>query len=132
LGAGISRILRAGLVAVPPRLLQGLLCGWLSCTLLLTLAPFWPLRGSPRAFAPGSRLGALDFLLNIALFLPCGALLRRLGWRASSATAAAAILSLAVESAQMWIPPRCPSQLDVAANALGALLGALLVARRPA
>jgi glycopeptide antibiotics resistance protein len=109
------------------RRLRGLLAAWLVATLLATLAPFWPLRSAPRTFAAASRLGPLDFVLNIVLFLPCGVLLAMLGRRTSTAMAAAALLSLAVESAQMWIPHRYPSQLDVLANALGALLGALVV-----
>lgn len=112
----------------PPRLLRGLLAAWLAGTLFLTLAPFWPLRAVPHRFAPASRLGPLDFALNIALFLPCGAILKMLGRRVSTATAAGALLSLAIESAQMWIPYRCPSQLDVLANALGAFAGALALA----
>jgi len=108
-----------------PRLLRGLLAAWLAAVLFVTLAPFWPLRAAPRAFAIASRLGAWDFVLNIVLFLPAGMLLRLLGRGTSACTAAAALLSLAIESAQMWIPYRHPSQLDILANALGAFLAAL-------
>ncbi len=108
-----------------PQLRRGLLAAWLAAVLFVTLAPFWPLRAEPQGFAPASRLGAWDFALNIALFVPAGALARLAGLRASACTAAAALLSLLIESAQMWILYRHPSQLDVLANALGALAGAL-------
>ncbi len=111
-----------------PRLLRGLLGAWLCATLAVTCAPFWPLRATPRAFATVSRLGALDFGLNVVLFVPCGALLALLGRRVSAVTAVAALLSLGIEAAQMYIPPRHPSQLDVLANALGAFAGALVAA----
>jgi VanZ family protein len=106
---------------------RGLLAAWFAAVLLVTLAPFWPLRAVPKGFAVASRLGPPDFALNVILFLPAGVLLRLLGRSASSCTAAGALLSLAIESAQMWIPHRHPSQLDILANALGALAGALVV-----
>jgi len=109
------------------RFLRGLLAAWLAGTLVLTFAPFWPLRALPRGFAPATLPGGLDFALNLALYVPAGALLRRLGGCASTATAAAALLSLAIESAQMYVPHRYPCQLDLVANTVGALLGAALL-----
>jgi glycopeptide antibiotics resistance protein len=114
------------LAAVRPE--RALFAAWLAATLAMTLAPFWPPRPHPRYFDNGSR-PALDFALNVALFLPGGCLLRRIAGRASTATAAAALVSFAIEVAQKYIPLRYPSQLDLAANTLGALLGAILAWR---
>lgn len=120
---------RLRILNLAPRLLRRLFAAWLAATLVATFYPFWPLRTTPRHFSPASRLGPADFLLNIVLFLPCGALLKLLGRRASMATAAGALLSLGIESAQMYLPTRYPSQLDVLANTLGAFAGAILAAR---
>jgi len=120
---------RSWVLRLGSQLLRRLFAAWLAATLVATFYPFWPLRTTPRHFSPASRLGPLDFLLNIVLFLPCGVLLKLLGRRASMATAAGALLSLGIESAQMYLPSRYPSQLDVLANTLGALLGALLALR---
>jgi glycopeptide antibiotics resistance protein len=67
-------------------------------------------------------------LLNVLLFVPLGALLvllaRRPWWLA---TAAAAAASLAIEAVQwLWLD-RQGTWLDVAANSLGAAIGALAV-----
>lgn len=67
------------------------------------------------------------YLLNVLLFVPVGALLvvvtRRPWWFAS---AVAALASAAVEVTQwLWLP-RQGDWRDVVANALGALLGAVL------
>jgi VanZ family protein len=76
-----------------------------------------------------------DILTNVALYLPMGflgfAVLRR---RAGAVLPAAlAILcgvafSLAIESAQSYLPGRVPSRLDWVANSVGTLVGALLAA----
>ncbi len=87
-----------------------------------------------------------DILLNIAAYLPLGAMLViALRPRCAGiggcllATVIAALLSLALESAQMFLPARIASNLDLAANSGGAALGALgawllnlpLLARHP-
>jgi VanZ family protein len=74
-----------------------------------------------------------DLLLNIAGYVPLGFLLTltlrpHLSVRASAvaATTAGTLLSLALEAAQSFMPPRVPSNLDVLCNGLGALSGGML------
>lgn len=77
-----------------------------------------------------------DFVLNVLGFIPFGfvlapALPAALG-RSGSAIAAtllAATLSLSMEVAQNFLPTRVPSNIDLACNTLGALVGALAGAR---
>lgn len=70
----------------------------------------------------------LEFLANIALFVPVGAFLllllgTRLWW-------AALVLSFTftafIEAAQRHIPGRVPDEQDLFANALGAVIGCLI------
>ncbi|MCC7069067.1 MAG: VanZ family protein [Burkholderiales bacterium] len=74
-----------------------------------------------------------DVLINVIGYLPFGAALalawptrwgRRRRWMLS--VAAGAALSLAMESAQMWLPTRYASTVDVITNTLGTGLGAAL------
>ncbi len=73
-----------------------------------------------------------DLVLNVAGYLPLGflgaaALCRRLSGPGSilTATLAAALLSLSLETAQNFLPSRVASNLDLGCNLLGALAGAL-------
>lgn len=75
---------------------------------------------------------SFDLASNLALYVPLGyvwtrwALGRR--WLAPAwllAPLAATALSLGVEILQHWLPSRVPSNLDLACNAAGALLGAV-------
>jgi len=72
-----------------------------------------------------------DDVLNMILFLPFGALVwlylskethsRRSAWIPALW---GMILSVSVETLQVWLPSRFPSATDVFTNALGSLLGA--------
>jgi VanZ family protein len=75
---------------------------------------------------------AFDLVANVAAYVPLGflavlAAAPRL--RGAAACAAATLLgaatSLALEAVQSYLPNRIPSNLDLAANAAGALVGAL-------
>jgi VanZ family protein len=87
-------------------------------------------------FEPWSRYWTwFDVLTNVAMYLPVGALAYAALRRRSGGLLGAllAILcgvafSLAVETAQRYMPGRVPSRLDWLANSAGTLLGALLAA----
>lgn len=72
---------------------------------------------------------AREFTANILLFVPLGVLLRAAIPRATwvGATVLGAATSFVIEVLQMWTP-RVSDPRDVVANALGALVGALLAA----
>ncbi|MET0860541.1 MAG: VanZ family protein [Microbacterium sp.] len=70
----------------------------------------------------------LEFIANVALFLPYG-LLARLRWPAVRLRTIAAIglsTSVAIEVIQLLIPSRFASYYDVIANSIGMILGGLL------
>lgn len=73
----------------------------------------------------------LEFAANVALFVPFGVLVPlvwvRLPWLITASCGAAA--SILIELVQLTIPSRVSTISDVVANTLGALLGALAVAR---
>lgn len=118
----------------------GLLC----VTLLMIYASLYPLTGwtdngiSPWAFlnAPKPRyITDFDLLTNVLGYCPFGALVvlslhpRVTGARAALlAFAAGIVLSGAMEALQTWLPNRIPSNIDLMTNALGALLGATMMA----
>lgn len=109
--------------------------------LLIVHASLYPLSGwqshgaSPFAFvaAPWPRwITAFDVAANVFGYLPFGVLcvlsLRpRLGRGAALAAAVlgGALLSLGLEAAQSYLPARVASNVDLLANASGALLGAV-------
>jgi len=113
--------------------------------LLVAYASLYPLSGwsdaglSAFAFlsAPWPRyLTTFDVAVNVLAYVPYGFLCvlalypRVLGYAAVVVAAlSGAALSLGLEAAQTYLPARFESNLDVAFNFVGALLGALLGAR---
>lgn len=89
--------------------------------LSLSLPPYWT---------------AFDLAANLIGYVPLGVLffvaLVRSGWRAVpawlTALAMGALLSLGLELSQNFLPRRVPSNLDLALNTAGTLLGASLAA----
>lgn len=80
-------------------------------------------------------LTAFDVVTNVIGYIPLGALIVfalyprvRGALAVCAALAGGALLSGAMESIQTYLPARVASNLDLAANALGALLGGVLVA----
>lgn len=125
-------------------------CLVLAYTLIIVYASLQPLRGwrmPPGELfvfltAPWPRyMTVSDIALNVAAYLPLGALLAvalrpvRSGLAGCLLAAAlATLLSLALESAQLFLPARIASNVDLIANGSGAALGALGVwlVRQPA
>lgn len=136
-GAGRTRVRDsyAGLRTRPDtgaRLGFALLAYMLAVTLITTLLPFrfeWPsewrllLSGEP-----------VDTVANVLLFVPLGFLFRLTRPDARSmptltAAAAGALLSTAIEAAQLFEAVRNSSLVDIAANTLGAAVGAFAFQR---
>ena len=107
------------------RLGLALLGYMLAVTLIITLLPFqfrWPTQWKVLVDGP-----LLDIAANVLLFVPLG-FLYRLAFRRGRALRVlwmGMLLSAAIEAAQLFESAREASLIDVAANALGALLGAL-------
>lgn len=77
---------------------------------------------------------ARDVLGNVMMFVPVGVIFWataasriRVAWATAVAVAAAGILSLAIEWAQVFIPGRYPSAIDICTNMFGSLIGATIV-----
>ena len=109
------------------RLALALLGYFTFVTLVITLSPFdfgW------RRLRISTGVNPTDLVLNVALFLPIGFLLRslgatrtRFGWRA---VLVAFGFSAAIETAQVFIPGRYVSPSDIIANTAGAWIGVWL------
>ncbi|HYO26644.1 MAG TPA: VanZ family protein [Azonexus sp.] len=121
----------------PVLLARYLALAWLGLVVYGSLHPFagWRDTGvSPFAFLEGGwprYWTAFDLAANIAVYLPLGFFLalalRGLPGRFSAlilATLLSVMVSLALEALQTWLPSRVPSNVDLACNALGGLLGA--------
>lgn len=95
---------------------------------LATLSPQPPLTSPLPAFCIFcGDYGAVDFLLNVALFLPLGLSLGAAGHSLARAVAVAGVTTVVVELLQVRIiPGRDASAGDLLANSLGGLLGFLL------
>jgi hypothetical protein len=72
--------------------------------------------------------GIADVLINVLLFMPLGAALAGAGVPRARCVLGSALLSAAVEFAQIYIPGRDPSLGDTLSNTLGSGLGVALVA----
>jgi hypothetical protein len=95
-------------------------------TAVITLSPF---DFAPRRFRLSLKLVPSDVVANVALFLPLGFLGRGLvssSLRGSRVVWMAAVCSLLIETAQIFIRGRYVSPVDVASNTAGAWLGVML------
>ncbi|PKO90320.1 MAG: teicoplanin resistance protein VanZ [Betaproteobacteria bacterium HGW-Betaproteobacteria-10] len=121
----------------PILLARYLALAWCGLVVYASLHPFsgWRTTGiSPLAFLDGGwprYWTAFDLLANVAVYLPLGFFLtlalKGLPGRFSPLVLAvllAAGVSFSMETLQNWLPSRVPSNLDLACNTLGGLLGA--------
>lgn len=95
-----------------------------------SLQPFsgWAIAGQPFfLFIAAGRYTTFDLLANITAYLPLGffAILMQRRRAFTCALALGASLSFSLESAQMFLPSRAASSIDLLANLLGTALGAL-------
>jgi len=112
---------------------------WALVVIYISLTPFSGWRDNGLGAldfltAPPQRyISSLDIAVNVAGYLPLGALV---AWSlhprlrgpvaAIVAALACALLSGAMEALQTWLPNRVASNLDLGANAVGGAIGALL------
>lgn len=122
----------------PILLARYLALAWCGLVIYGSLHPFsgWRDTGiSPFAFLEGGwprYWTVFDLAVNVAVYIPLGFLLTlaldRIPGRYSAPVLAvllAAGVSFSLESLQTWLPSRVPSNLDLACNSLGGLLGAI-------
>jgi len=111
----------------------GALVGFL--TLWILVYPFNFQGHGVYAWLSGNRFAKLNTLCNVLLFMPYGMVVAWIGagvlkgWRGRTIVLLvvldAALLSLLGETAQVWLPERESSLVDIGANALGGLIGAM-------
>src|SRR2546430_13460067 len=102
---------------------------------VIAMATLRPLPGQPTmllttCIACGDH-GVADFHLNVLLFVPLGAALGLVGKRVPRAALWGALLSIAIEVAQLYTPGRDSSIGDVIANTIGTAAGAMLLTASP-
>jgi VanZ family protein len=127
-----------GFSAHTVRLAWILAVAYLLVIVYASLQPFLGWRVPPEEIlhflvAPWPRFITLqDVTVNVAAYVPLGLLLSiGFGARhgpargAAAATVCAVLLSLAMETVQMFLPVRIASNIDLLANSLGALVGAM-------
>jgi VanZ family protein len=115
--------------SVPGALLLGYM---VLVTAVITLAPFR--FAQPTLVTLSWLVDPADVVANVLLFLPLGFLFRLTmrspeGTRHARVVAAACLTSAAFETAQLFLPGRFASPVDVVSNTLGAGLGSVLHAR---
>lgn len=117
----------------------GSLAVWAGLLAYASLYPFYPLRlpspdALPAFFAAPRYLIRSDIAFNVVAYVPLGTLaclyLRGRGarWPILGAAGLGAAFSLAMEALQLFVPHRVTTLVDLATNAAGALLGALVFA----
>ena len=122
----------------PILLSRYLALAWCGLVVYGSLHPFtgWRDTGvSPIAFLEGGwprYWTVFDLAANVAVYLPLGFFLTlalsSLPWRFTALILAVLLsgsVSFGLETVQTWLPSRVPSNLDLACNTLGGLLGAL-------
>lgn len=122
----------------PILLARYLALAWLGLVVYGSLHPFsgWRLNGdSPIAFLDGAwprYWTFFDLATNVAVYLPLGFFLtlalKNLPWRFTApllAVMLAGCTSFGLETIQTFLPSRVPSNVDLACNTVGGLLGAI-------
>lgn len=124
----------------PSPLARYLAAAYALLVIYASLHPFsgWRDTGAPlpdflAAALPPRYFTLFDLSINILAYVPLGFLLvpalhprLRLGYAAVLAVFAGLALSLSMEMLQHYLPARVPSNLDLACNGVGALIGATL------
>ncbi len=126
------------------RLRRYLAAGYALLIVYASLFPFagWKEQGLEFGDVLTARLSLahswFDLVINVIAYLPLGLLLGLMlraraaaGWAVLLATAGGMALSVSMEYAQMYLPGRISSNVDLLANSCGTLLGALMATFAP-